>query len=61
MEEYEVREIHEKAALGTNIDKLSVFIRSAEFTQVQDKNILKTQLDIMKEYFNILTARIKEF
>ena len=63
MEEYQQRVLDEKKELDSKIDKLGEFIGSDEFTPVPtaEQVRMKQQRTIMKQYSDVLAARIQNF
>jgi len=63
MLEYQKRVIDERSELEIKIDRLISFIAGDTFAAmpVDERVILENQLDVMKEYSEILTTRIAGF
>lgn len=61
IEEVRNRVVDEQNELRNRITKLAVFIYSDKINTVSDEQarLLKSQLHIMEEYNDILTARLK--
>lgn len=63
MQPYQQRVIDEKAELDVKIQKLTEFLSSdkSESVEADEKDRLKWQLDIMRDYSKILGERIAHF
>lgn len=63
MQPYQQRVVDEKAELDTKITALNNFIPTQNFTSLDsdNKTLLVTQLNTMREYSNILADRISLF
>jgi hypothetical protein len=60
---YQKRVAEEKAALDEKLERLSAFVNSPEFRDVpyDQKVLLEHQVVLMKEYSEVLSARIALF
>jgi len=63
MEDYQERVVDEKAALDTKINNLEEFVDSTLYQTLKyfDQRLLNAQLEIMKNYSDVLGLRIFAF
>lgn len=63
MEDYQIRVIDEWKELGERIDRLTKFMYSPKFLKVKkDEQVrLRLQMNVMLNYSEILSDRIKNF
>ncbi len=63
MQEHEKRVVEEKKELDDKRVKLNLFIKTDLFNNLQgmDKELLRKQLNIMDQYSDLLSERIRRF